>query len=365
MPELRIIHRGPRYVARFLRCTEDRWAVIHFEYWLPAPTLDGEFSSEGFCRHRGLNAIGIMAAENDWYQDDEILDVLAAIRAATPGWRLIGYGGSMGGFAVINFAQDLGLASLVAVSPQFSIDTAKAPYETNWGRLAAGIAFNHDKIGRIPRFSGGWMIFDPWCTDRQHVRDINRHHAIGELAVPFGGHALMQMLQQADVYTDMITDMLGERFDPAAFRRRWRRARRGSATFWLSLAGSLLARGRTKSAFACVARARALKHPDPAWFDLIEADIHIAAGNYGVARGLASAWAEDPAFKLPALERLALLPALPAPPGSHPRPLWRRVLAGLRRVGWFRDRGKADDNRQSTAECDVQPAQQCPKITKS
>jgi hypothetical protein len=331
---LRIIHRGPRYIARFLHCTDDPWAVISFEYWRPAPTLEGEFSGEGFFRHRNLNAIGIMAADNDWFQDDEILDVLAAIRAATPGYRLIGYGGSMGGFAVINFAQDLGLASLVAVIPQFSIDAAKAPYEAGWRQEAARITFNHDKIDRIPRFTGGWMIFDPWCTDGRHARDINRHHAIGELAIPFGGHAEMQMLQQANVYTDMFTDMLEERFDPAAFRRRWRTARRTSAAFWLGLAKALLARGNAAGALRCVAQARALPHPDPAWFDLIEADIHIASGDHAAARALATAWADDPAFGPPARERLARLPAppsRPAPAAPPPLPLWRRALSRLRR----------------------------------
>jgi hypothetical protein len=345
-PSLRVIHRGPRYIARFLHCNAAPWAVIAFEYWKPEPTLEGEFSGEGFFRHRGLNAIGIMAAENDWFQDDEILAVLAAIRAATPGCRLIGYGGSMGGFAAINFAQDLGLASLVAIIPQFSIDAAKAPYETRWRGEAARIGFAHDKIGSIAPVQSGWMVFDPWCVDGLHARAINARHGLRELAVPFGGHAVMGMLQQADVYTDMFTDMLEERFDPMAFRVRWRGARRRSAMFWLGLAQALLGRGQRDGALRCLAQARLLPHPEPAWLDLIEADVRIAQGEFAMARTLAAGWAGDAAFGGPAAERLARLPepvapaapvapvapVAPAAPAAPMRPLWRRAAGAARRL---------------------------------
>ena len=329
-PVLQILHHGPRYIVRFLRCNAQPWACVAFEYWKPVPTLAGEFSGEGFFRHRRLNAIGIMAATNDWFQDDEILDVLAVIRAATPGHRLIGYGGSMGGYAAINFAHDLGLASLVAVIPQFSIDQARAPYETRWRDEASRIGFRHDKIGNIPPVTAGWMVFDPWCVDGQHARDINRFHCLGELAVPFGGHALMLMLQQADVYTNMFTDMLEERFDAVAFRRRWRAARRGSSAFWLGLGKTLMQRGRHDAALRCLARARALPHPEPAWFDLLEADLRIATGQPEAARLLALAWADDPAFGGPARERLALTAAAAAP-AAEPRKNWRRAAAAARR----------------------------------
>jgi hypothetical protein len=270
--DVTIIHRGPHYCVRFLRCNDTPWAVVCFEYWKPGPTLDGEFSGEGFFRHRGLNAFGIMAAENDWFQDDEIREALAAIRARTAGWRLIGYGGSMGGFAAINFANDLGLASLAVVIPQFSIDAAKAPYETRWRGEAARIVFHHDKIDRVPALTNGWIVYDPWCVDGQHVADIQRFHALGEVRVHLGGHAQMLMLQQAEVYTKLLLDMLEETFDPAEFRRSWRAARRRSAAYWLGLAQALLRRGQAAAAQRAIAAARALPHPEPWAIDALEAE---------------------------------------------------------------------------------------------
>ena len=194
--------------------------------------------------------------------------------------------------------------------------------------------FKHDKIGAIAPVTNGWMIFDPWCVDGLHARDIQRRHALGEVAVPFGGHAQMLMLQQADVYTDMFTDMLEERFDPAAFRRRWRVARRASAAFWLGLAQTLLRRGAMGGALRCLERARALPHPEPAWIDLTEADARIGLGEHAAAEALARRWADDPAFGGPAGERLALLAAVPrqADAAVQRRALWRRSVGLLRRA---------------------------------
>ncbi len=301
-PHVEVLHRGPKYLVRFLRCSREQSAVICFEYWKPEPSMEGEFAAEGFFRHRGTNAIGILPAENDWFQDDEILDVIEAIRQATPGWRLVGYGGSMGAFAAINFAHDLGLASIAAVVPQVSLDPAKAPFERRWRTEAARISFNHDKIGTIPTLSHGWIVFDPWCVDGLHVAEIQKRHALGELRIYLGGHGQMQMLQQAGLYTQMLLDMLDDKFDPVAFRVAWRRARRLSAAYWVGLAQALLRRGWEHAALRAVAQARGLPHPDPAWIDLTEAEALAGLGRVDEGRRFALRWVDDPAFGEPARE---------------------------------------------------------------
>jgi hypothetical protein len=330
-PEVIILHDGPRYRVRFLRCSAAKDAVICFEYWKPQPSLAGEFSAEGFFRHRNTNAIGILAAENDWFQHDEIRQVLAAIRDATQGFDLVGYGGSMGGYAAINFADLLRLRSLIAVCPQYSIDAARAPYEPRWRQEAARIAetggFAHDRINQVPRLARGWLIFDPGCVDARHVADIQRHHALAELKNRLGGHEQMLMLQQADLYTGMLLDMLEDRFDPAAFTRTWRVARRRSATYWLGLSALLLRRGHAQGALRAARLARALPHPEPAAVDLAEAAARLALGDGEAARALCAPWVEHPGWGYTAAPLLARIPP-PAPPG-----LWRRLAGPLRRIG--------------------------------
>ncbi len=333
--EAKILHRGAHYIARYLDCDDSPDIIVSFEYWKPEPTLDGEFSGEGFFRNRRMNAIGVMAATNDWFQHDEILVVIAAIKAATPGRRLIGYGGSMGGFAAINFADWLGLDHLVAVIPQFSIDRRRAPYEIRWRDEAAVIDFRHDRVDQVLCLRQGWIVYDPWCVDGQHVRDIQRTHALAELKVYFGGHAQFLMLQQANLFTQMLLDMLDGSFDRVAFVRAWRVARRDSAAFWLNLGGILLwrgqigrgqigrgqiGRGQIAAARRCLAQARMRPHPEPQGFVDLAGAIDAAAAQFG-----ARAAAAETAFPPPA-------PAAAAVSDVARRPVWRRLAARVRRM---------------------------------
>jgi hypothetical protein len=327
MASVTILHRGPRYCVRFLRCNDLAAAVLCFEYWMPEPTLDGPFAAEAFFAHRGTNAIGILAARNDWFQHAEITEALAAIRAVTPGWDLVGYGGSMGGFAAINFAAALGLRAVVAVCPQYSIQAARAPYEARWRAEEAAITadggFGHDAIDAVPRLTRGWLVYDPLCVDGRHAADIREHHGLGELRVRFGGHDQMRMLQQAEVFTSMLVDMIEDRFDPMAFRRAWRAARRRSATFWLGLSDALWRRGVPAGAARAAQAARALPHPEPAAADLAEAKARLGLGDAAAVHRLAAPWADHPAWGADARWCLAQMPAQPPAP---PRRWWNRLV---------------------------------------
>jgi hypothetical protein len=262
-----ILFRGKHYVVRCLDIDPAADIIVCFEYWKPEPTLEGEFAGEGFFRHRGINAIGVMAARNCWYQEDEILTVIAHIRRAANGRRLIGYGGSMGGYALINFADLLGLYSLVAIIPQFSIDAARAPYEKRWRAEAAAIDFKYDRIADVPRLTRGYLVFDPWCVDGKHAADIQKTHGLTEIRVYCGGHAQFLLLQQLDMLSNMLLDMFASGFDPARFRRDFRARRRTSAAYWLGLAETLAARGRIAAARRALLQARTLPHPEPPIFD--------------------------------------------------------------------------------------------------
>lgn len=301
-PTVAILHQGARYCVRHLCCTAQRRAVVVFENWLPRPSLDGQLTAEAFFRHRGINMIGIRAAANDWYLHEEIDAALDAVRGAVPSFDLVGYGGSMGGYAAINLSEALGLRSVIAVCPQYALDPARAPYDGRWrgeaARVAAEGGFARDRIDQIGLLAGGWLIYDPACVDGLHAADIGRHHTMGALRLRFAGHHLMLMLQQAGLYTDMLTAMLEDRFDPAAFRREWRKARRGSSAFWLGLSYALRLRGDHAAALRAALLARHSPHPEPPSLDMAEACARIGLGTSQDAeiRRLAAPWASDPVW---------------------------------------------------------------------
>ena len=339
-PAVTILHRGERYAVRLLRCNDTPFAVVCFEYWLPQPSLDAEFAAERFFAHRGINAVGILAARNDWFQHHEIAAALAAIRKALPEHELVGYGGSMGGYASINFADVLRLSRVIAVCPQYSIDPARAPYETRWPAEAAAIAadggFRHDRVDQVTPPVEGWIVYDPAGIDSRHAEAIARRHHLAAVPVRLARHQEMRVLQQADLFTPMLLDMIGATFDAAAFARNLRTGRRRSAAFWLALSAALLAHRRPAAALRAARQARALPHPEPAELDLQEAEALAGCGEVAQAAERTAPWADDPAWRWRAAPLLAgyhARLAAPAPQRTRTEP-WRRLLRclGLRRA---------------------------------
>ncbi len=269
----REIFRGRHYRAVHCHVSNDPLVVVNFEFWWPTPSIEDQPSAEAFFAARGINFVGIRGAHNDWFLDDEILDVVAAVRRATEGCRRVGYGGSMGGFAVINFAHDLHLDSLVAVCPQFSIDRAKAPFECRWAEEAATIAFRHDKIALIPPIQDGYLIYDPASIDAAHAVLIREYHPLVAVPIPFTGHDILRALGQADVLEELLIGLIAGGFDRPTFVRRLRAGRSRSGVCWLCAAEARLRLGHLRAALRAILAAKDLTVPDPVRADVTHATI--------------------------------------------------------------------------------------------
>jgi hypothetical protein len=332
-----ILHHGDKYVVRFLKCSNAPSAVVCFEFWKAQPSLEGEPAAEGFFRNRGINFIGILAADNDWFQHPEINAALAAIRAATEGYDLIGYGGSMGAYAGINFADRLGLRRVIAICPQYSIDEKRVPTELRWraeaARIMANGGFSQDRIDEVSPPARGWIIYDPGGVDRHHADAIQSRHHLMRVPVCFARHHEMRMLQQCNLLTPMLAEMLADRFDAADFRRRLRIARRQSAVFWVNLSAALLERKHFATALAAIRQARALPHPEPGEIDLQEARVSAALGNHAGALALAAPWTNDPAWSWAAVP---LVDHVHAAMAVAPRPLVESARRGWTLREWWR-----------------------------
>lgn len=233
--------------------------IVIFDFWTERPSLDDEPPGERFFVQQGLNVIGVKTARNDWYQGNEMAEVCACVVAATPGQRRVGYGGSMGGYAAINFAQDLDLHDVIAICPQFSIDRVKAPFERRWRAEAGEIDFKLDRMDRrrSDRPARGHLVFDPHTVDGLHAERILAHHDLVPVRIRHGGHDQMLLLQQCDMLSGMLLDMVHGRFRAADCLATLRQRRRGSAVFWLNLARTLARHGRHDAAHRALREARA------------------------------------------------------------------------------------------------------------
>jgi hypothetical protein len=289
-----IIHDGIHYRVVYQRVSDDPLTVVYFESLLAEPSRETPPTAQDFFVRRGVNFIGIKAARNDWYQQDEILEAIAAVRAATAGARLVGYGGSMGGYAVINFGHDLGLATLLAICPQFSIQPEKVPFERRWLDEAAGITFRHDRIDKLPRLQRGFVMFDPLTDDRLHVAAILAHHDLTPLPLWFTGHEQLRVLTQTGISAPIILGLLRGQMDAPGVVRLVRSARSNSNIVWHGLAKLRLRRGELAGAMRAMDRAETSPLPDPFDAAVTRGKILRRLGRKREAEALIAAFLDDP-----------------------------------------------------------------------
>lgn len=289
-----ILHESPDYVVRFNRVSDEPISIITFHPWTESPALDGPFFGETFFLRRGINAIGIKPARNDWYQGAAMANVIAAIRDATPDMRLVGYGGSMGAYAVINFANDLGLDDLLAIGPQFSIDPAAVPFETRWLTEARGLRFRADKIGGISRTRKGWIVFDPRTVDGRHAALILARHEFTPIRICFADHHPLTVLRETGLLEPLLSDLIHDRLDRREFVRSLRARRRDSPWVWLQCSRHLRDRGAPTRALRAVEIAKSLRGKDDGFpFDFQHAGLLAEADELEAALALIAPYRDD------------------------------------------------------------------------
>ncbi len=316
-----IIHDGEHYRVVHRRVSDDPLTVVFFESLLQDQSRTAPPTAQEFFVRRGINFVGIKPERNDWYQQDEILAALDAVRRATPGARRVGYGGSMGGYGAINFAADLELALVVAVCPQFSIDRAKVPFEHRWADEAATLDLRHDRLDRGPPLPGGFILYDPLTADRHHAAAIQAHHPLVTVQTWFMGHEQLRVMTDTGIAAPVLIGLLRGEIDLSGVTRLLRQARRRHNLPWLGCAKARLRRGELRAALRALDRAEASPLPDPFDGAVTRGDILRGLGRAREAQGLIERFLDHPQFAGVARWQLDYWRNQP-----KPSPWWRRLL---------------------------------------
>ncbi len=215
------------------------------------------FGEDYFARH-GIAATHLLSRDNDWFQYPELPDALAAMRAAASGaGAVLAYGSSMGAYAAVRFGEAAGATAALALSPQYSIDPAKAPFERRWGQ-------DRRRLRPLPALDGPIrscirpvVAYDPHGMDRLHADRIALDTPIQRLRLPFAGHPVGSYLQEAGLLHGLVMGALDGTLDVAAVEGAAHAARRGLAIHHGVLAGHQ-PRSRPRWAVALAQRAVAL-----------------------------------------------------------------------------------------------------------
>jgi hypothetical protein len=230
------IFRNEALLARLRAGRGSELLVVSFANWSASPGLRKPGFGEEFCKKYGFDAVHVTAARNHWFQDPGFEPMLQAIAAAAVGYRrVVTYGASMGGYAAIRAAGALGAQRCVAVSPQYSVDPARAPWETRWAADRAAIRFDEAELERAPGVE--YLIaYDPWePLDRRQVDEIMRRVPVTPFRLPFAGHATLRFLEESGLASAVMRGLLAGEAAPQDFRGEVRARRRGTAVYWRSL----------------------------------------------------------------------------------------------------------------------------------
>ncbi|MBL4917654.1 hypothetical protein [Szabonella alba] len=200
-----------------------------------------------FIEKQGWSMLGVMANGWTWYRDawvSDQFDDLAASGFFKGFRRVVFYGASMGGYAACAFSGACPGASVLAISPQSTLDRSLVPFETRyrtaWGRDFSG------PYGDAAQVSGAaervTILFDPYePLDAGHVARFTGANVL-KLRAPLLGHRLGSSLQQMGILAPITLGALNGTLTEAEFYRILR-ARKGFTRYQKELFQRALDKG--------------------------------------------------------------------------------------------------------------------------
>jgi hypothetical protein len=192
-------------VACFLRDRGGEELVISFaNQWA---RYDGRaFWADAVTKTIGLSVAGFVAKEPNWYAADDMAALIPALMKRLDGrFRLrTTYGHSQGGFAALKYSRALGASTVLAFSPQYSIDARLVPdarvnkYYT--GQLNAGMAIEHaDTAGNL------FVFYDPHDpADAQHAELIGKATPILTVPITYVGHGSDRVMSDPALFRHVL-----------------------------------------------------------------------------------------------------------------------------------------------------------------
>lgn len=209
-----------------------RW-FITFDHVGHDTSLDREGFGKSYFESRGISVVSVVGRGNHWYQYPDMPQALDAIRQALVCARVrIAYGSSMGGYAAIRFADRIGATGCLAISPQYSIDPRKVPFERRWLREARSIQWHAELEAPIRSRIAPVVVFDPRSDDARHVALIAVDTRLVPISIPYGGHPVTTYLLAANLLTGLVDVVHDGTLDAVVFQS-VARQRRKSTPQWI------------------------------------------------------------------------------------------------------------------------------------
>ena len=239
--EVRVLFASEDLLVRYVGRGGTPLCYVTFDSYTDSRTLDRRGFGEDFLRARGIDAIHVINRENLWYQHEELPAALAAVAAATQGYRIIiAYGSSMGGYAALRYGRACGASVGLAISPQYSIDPQIVPFEDRWPFDADRIRYRNDECAPLPL---QYIVYDPRdAQDRAHYALFEQQSPTIGIPVPYSGHPAGGYLHETRMFEPLFEGIHAGALDLPAFTRELRTRRHLSGQYFFTLSRRMSSR---------------------------------------------------------------------------------------------------------------------------
>ncbi|WP_445114879.1 hypothetical protein [Acinetobacter sp. WZC-1] len=188
----------------------------------------------------GYAVIGIMPKQKSWFPASCMQALLQQLQPILAQYRyIVGYGGSMGGYAAIKYSGILHMQRVVAMVPQYSID----PNDVEDRRYTDfyDVHVNGDMRIQPQDIAGDCeyiMVYDPYFqADREHYQKIKPLiPQLHTLNLPYTGHDVIAVLASSS----LLHDLIEHPYDPVYFYRQIREVKKNSKYYYRSVIAHLL-----------------------------------------------------------------------------------------------------------------------------
>ncbi|WP_439493722.1 tetratricopeptide repeat protein [Bosea sp. (in: a-proteobacteria)] len=240
---LNLVYRSDHLLVKVAHRGSDV-CVVTFDAYTDNSDLDRPAFAERFLKDHQISAVHVVNGRNRWYHEPDWQDAIRAVRQSSQAYRrIVTYGSSMGGYAALAFAGHLGAQSVLALSPQYSRDPRKVPFETRWAPHSRE-RWLPELSGLLPSHVAAIIAYDPMVSaDRKHADCIAREMPVSRLALPYAGHGSAAFLAEVGLLVPLVLSFIEGKVDLVSLARSARDRRRQSSQYLIALAETAHAKG--------------------------------------------------------------------------------------------------------------------------
>ncbi|MHC3125143.1 hypothetical protein, partial [Acinetobacter sp. GN11] len=186
------------------------------------------------------NVIGIMPKQKSWFPQASMIELAKTISPVLQGFKnIVGYGGSMGGYAAIKYSNLLNMNRVIAFVPQYSIDPDQVE-DRRYAEFFDAVSNKEMQIQPqdVDAAREYVIVYDPYfATDREHYLKIKALlPSLHTIHLPFTGHEALSVLASSS----LLHDFIEHDFDEIYFYQQVRKVKKQSKFYFRNVLAHVL-----------------------------------------------------------------------------------------------------------------------------